>query len=610
GRTLVEWVIERLRTHCPDTQFALMTPAADECLLRQVCEHLRIPAIAASEAQPLERYRAACQALGADVAAFFRHGLAFGPVGLLAQAFDHHRSRGNNLTTMLGLPLWCSADIYDAELLEQLARHGHFNEPREAIGRMLIEAGLQGEPMPFACGIQPFAAKDFYSLDSARMAGEILIRRPMDANTAREVVRRMNGADPNTVAGWCLWKTVSCEQHTANRKQLARPRPLPAGPATVVYASNSTGFTGAEESLCHLVQHLDRSRYRPVALVPLEGYLADRLRVAGAEVHCFGHSFFENTTEDFLAVAQAVQRCSPHLVHIECMPGLPLSITLPLLGIPSVQHLRIARLGLVADQVRCADAIITVSEYVRSRAIRLNVHAGNVHVVWNGIDLDKFRPGVFDKDEMRREFSIPAETKLILSVGRFVPSKRQDLLVSAFRKLRERVPNSVLVFAGDVGDEAFAQQVRNEVCAAGLNDSVRFIGFQKDIRRIEAAADLMVLCSRREPLARCVLESLAMGIPCVVNESGGMTEIIEHGVNGLVAASDNDAALADKMGELLLQDELSTRLARNGRGFAERRLSAAAYAEKVMWVYDQVLHRNLAVRMAEDKSTTRCIHYE
>lgn len=590
-RTLVQWVIERLRPHCGDTKFALMTRSSDARLLLKESEQLRIPVIAVAGDKPLEWYRGACRAMKADVVAFFRPGLAFGPVRLLAHAFDHHRTCENNLTTTPGLPLWCGPDVYDAELLEQLGKHGHFDEPREAIGRILIAASLHGEPMPFACRIQPFAAGDCYQLDSLRMANEVSIRRPNDVDTACEVVKRMAGTDPDTAAGWSLWKSVSCERLTARRRELARPRPLPAGAATVVYATNSTGFTGAEESLCHLVQHLDQSRYRAVALVPLEGHLADRLRFAGAEVHCFGHSFFENTTEDFLAVAHSLQRFSPHLVHIECMPGLPLSMTLPLLGIPSVQHLRIARLGLVADQIRCSDAIIAVSEYVRSRALRLNVDAENVHVVWNGIDLDRFRPGVFDKDELRREFGIAAGAKVVLCVGRFVPSKRQDLLVGAFRKLRERVPDSVLLFAGDIGDAAFAQQVGDQVRASGLNGAVRFLGFQKDIRRIEAAADVMVLCSRREPLARCVLEGLAMGIPCVVNESGGMTEIISDGSNGIVVPSDNEALLADRVSDLLLHREVATRLALNGRAFAEQHLSAAVYARKVMCIYDQVLHR-------------------
>ena len=226
GTTLVQWVIERLRPHCGDAQFALMTRSSDARLLLKESEQLGIPVIAAAGDKPLEWYRGACRAMKADVVAFFRPGLAFGPVRLLAHAFDHHRTCENNLTTTPGLPLWCGPDIYDAEILEQLGKHGHFDEPREAIGRILIAASLHGEPMPFACRIQPFAAGDCYQLDSLRMANEVTIRRPDDVDTACEVVKRMAGTDPDTASGWSLKREL---RTTHGSSQTTRPPQTLAG---------------------------------------------------------------------------------------------------------------------------------------------------------------------------------------------------------------------------------------------------------------------------------------------------------------------------------------------------------------------------------------------
>jgi glycosyltransferase involved in cell wall biosynthesis len=176
---------------------------------------------------------------------------------------------------------------------------------------------------------------------------------------------------------------------------------------------------------------------------------------------------------------------------------------------------------------RWTDLFVCVgaAEAEQGRAMRV---PGRYAVVRNGVDLDRFRPAGDRAPDRRR-------APLAVCVGRVTRQKGQDVLVAAWRLVRERCPEAELVLVGE-GDLLPALR------AAGT-PGVRFVGAVDDVRPWLEAADLVVLPSRWEGLPLTALEALATGRPVVASAVPGLVEIVAPAVGALVPP-DDPAALA------------------------------------------------------------------
>ena len=153
-----------------------------------------------------------------------------------------------------------------------------------------------------------------------------------------------------------------------------------------------------------------------------------------------------------------------------------------------------------------------------------------LHTIYNGVDTAVFRRR--DQAEARRALGLPADARIFLFVGNFLPVKNPRLLVRAFAKYREARGDrsSLLVMAGK---GPLQDEVRALAASLGLRDHVRLTGplDSEQIARHMAAADLLCLSSRNEGLPNVILEALACGLPVLSTDVGGISEIVtpEHG---------------------------------------------------------------------------------
>jgi glycosyltransferase EpsD len=120
----------------------------------------------------------------------------------------------------------------------------------------------------------------------------------------------------------------------------------------------------------------------------------------------------------------------------------------------------------------------------------------------------------------------------------------------------------------------------------GLRSSIQWFDFVPDIRRLMAAADVLVLCSDREGLGSCVVEAMSMALPVVVTNSGGTHEIVDSGIRGGFIVTGGDfEALAARVTELLRDKELCRRLGQSGREYVRTHLDARVSSQSVMKIY-------------------------
>ena len=153
-----------------------------------------------------------------------------------------------------------------------------------------------------------------------------------------------------------------------------------------------------------------------------------------------------------------------------------------------------------------------------------------------------------ERRDIRVELGLAPGTPLIGVAAVLRPQKALTVLLEAHARLLERVGDAHLVLAGDGECRRPLEQRAREL---GIAAHVHFLGARDDIEAIISSVDVAALSSDYEGLPLFALECMVHGTPLVATDVGGLSEIVEHGVNGLLVPTRDPAALADALGSLL-----------------------------------------------------------
>ncbi|MDD5250230.1 MAG: glycosyltransferase family 4 protein [Rhodocyclaceae bacterium] len=193
-------------------------------------------------------------------------------------------------------------------------------------------------------------------------------------------------------------------------------------------------------------------------------------------------------------------------------------------------------------------AVICTSDLVKDDiARRFGVAPEKLHVIRDGVDLDRFHPGLRDEHRarVREELGIAADAPLILLVGSDFERKGVPNLLRALATMANQEAQLVVV-----GRDRRQVAVEKLARKLGIETRVRFLGGREDVRPYYGAADVFCLPSLYDPMPNAALEALACGLPVVTSTTSGAAELIEAGRNGVVCDAFDDAALARALDEL------------------------------------------------------------
>ena len=237
------------------------------------------------------------------------------------------------------------------------------------------------------------------------------------------------------------------------------------------------------------------------------------------------------------------------------------------------------------------DAVVTVCEDIKRVVVRsAGVPAEKVHVVYAGVDLSRFDPARADGAGVRREWSVPAEGKLLLQVGARDWKGWRDV-VAAGALLAERIPELVVAIIA-CKDEAERDRVLAFAREKGIAGRVRAIGFRADMPDVLAAADVVAdLSYEGLGITGTIREAMALGKPVVASAAGGNPELVQDGVSGLLVPPRDPAALASAVERLLGDPVLASRL-----GSAARERVVAGFSTEVRLDRIEALYRKLFPR--------------
>ncbi|WP_321853507.1 glycosyltransferase [Paraburkholderia tropica] len=236
------------------------------------------------------------------------------------------------------------------------------------------------------------------------------------------------------------------------------------------------------------------------------------------------------------------------------------SISLPALAFLKVRHIswehfnfknalgrRMRRLGrYMAAQF--ADAIVVLTKQDERLWLDALNPKARISVIYNPSPFDN----VFN-DHSRKD------GRLIISIGRLIKLKGYDLLIDAWQLIRRDCANGwSVVVIGDGPEKPFLEQ---KIKALGLSETFLLVGRKNDVASYYEKADLFCLSSLAEGLPMVLIEAQAYGVPCVsFNCLTGPSEIIEHGVNGLLVDCGDVVGLANALRLMMEDQDMRTRM--------------------------------------------------
>jgi glycosyltransferase involved in cell wall biosynthesis len=219
--------------------------------------------------------------------------------------------------------------------------------------------------------------------------------------------------------------------------------------------------------------------------------------------------------------------------------------------------------------------------------------------IYEGLDLERFRP-LLAKEAMRESLGIPEDKKVVAAITRVEIGKGLPEFIHMAAALVGRYPDVVFLLVGDEGPDGgtLTRKLRDLVNSLDLRKHLIFTGWRDDIPAIMNCVDIFVHCPTTftEGLARTCLETMAVGIPAVVTDNGGMPDAVADGVTGYVVPQGDIQAMVEAVLTLLEDDSRCREFGRRARLRVEQLFDAA---HNSLQLQDQILKCAPSARVLE-----------
>lgn len=592
GISIIRRLMLRLQKGMKDLEalFVILVPAEDDGLKLKCSREARgtrFQVVAATGVTPLDWFAEfALKHPYCETLAVYSELAAFPDVLTSLDMLDEHWRTGAHVTTAPRTPKGLLPSILEAALIRQLAEMDLPSEcSADVLGLLQTANRLFPDNPEFRFRIHSYDAHKRRGLALAALPSNVLINDKHRREAAERVITRAESCLSLDSSNAELFKQELLEitKGCAGLASTAGCVPQVSIPWPILFASYVQAFSGAEASWAQLVSHLDRSRFRPMVLLPNPSALSAFLLDSDVEVEFAEWDFTRPSPLNFAYFSGLIRDREIALVDINCNAGLPILVTARDMGVPVVTHVRVYDAAVQQDLLQFSDLIVTVSQSVRDDVLRCEIEPNRVITVYNGVDLNTFQPGVVSRWKARQCLGLSPEADVVAIVARIDPSKRYELFLSAVAGLRKERREVMALCVGEAypHQHAYFEKMKALSRAAGLEDAVHWTGFMLDLRRVYAASDVLVVCNPAEPMPRCAIEACAMGLPTIAPRSGGSPEIVRHGHNGLLFDPDDCQGLVHALTTYFADRELRDTLRRGAlttaQGFAiERNVSAMA----------------------------------
>jgi L-malate glycosyltransferase len=294
--------------------------------------------------------------------------------------------------------------------------------------------------------------------------------------------------------------------------------------------------------------------------------------------------------------ARLIKRLKPDIIHAHdphgvAMAGLALSLGGASMSPPALVASRRVDFHLQGNSLsrwkyRQVDCFIAASEAIRTMLVGDGIATDRVVTVHEGIDVEHVlaAPPV----NVHEAFWLPHHAPLVGNVAALVPHKGQRYLIDAARLVVQQVPDARFVI---LGEGELREHLERHVHEHSLEKHVLLPGFRTDVLGCIKGFDLFVMSSVTEGLGTSLLDAMACSRPIVATTAGGIPELVEDGVNGLLVPPRDAAALARAIVRALQDESLRQRMGAAGFARVRERFTVERMIEGTAAVYARVAGR-------------------
>jgi glycosyltransferase involved in cell wall biosynthesis len=373
---------------------------------------------------------------------------------------------------------------------------------------------------------------------------------------------------------------------------ISRP-PIEGGRVKVVEVMATGTNGGAQEHVYSLVTRMDPDRYDVRVVSLSHGSSIRRLEKAGIEVNVIDEPDDRTAVS---ALAELLAPLEPEIVHNHMyraeVVGTRAALLLGEQGCkrPAVfSTVHSSRIRCVDDRnalrqlTPLMDRLIVVSKAIEQKIREEGRFGAPVSLIYNGVDLQRYnhqQPCC----TLHEDYRIPESSPIVGVVARLEAEKGHRTLVDAWPVVLAAHPDAWLLIVGE-GSER--NSLEAQAASLGISEKVVFTGRREDVPAVTAALDVAVLPSYREAQGLSVLEAMALSRPVVASNVGGIPEMIEDGVSGLLVPPGDCDALAAAIIRLLSDHPLADMIARRGHDLVHDRFCIELMTSQIETLYDE-----------------------
>ncbi len=361
----------------------------------------------------------------------------------------------------------------------------------------------------------------------------------------------------------------------------------------ILHTEWSEGFGGQEmRILLEVLEHLKQG-HRVSLLAPPESPLLKTAKDQGIEVIPLKirHTF---DLQALWGIKRILQEKEIEILHTHSSvdswvaslagkwAGVPVLVRTRHISVPAKTH----SLNKVYS---LPDVVITTGEQIRQTLIK-GYHLAEDHVfsIPTGVDTGRFFPRLPDFT-LKKELGLPEEASVITLAAVLRAKKRHELVVAAAPAILKKHPQVHFLF---VGEGPRRNRIKEELRRHQMESFFLMTGHRDDIPGILSITDIGLITSEAEGVPQFLLQAMAMAKPVVATQVGGIPEIIESGVNGLLIPPENPQTLADAVIRLLDNKVCAARMGQKARELITGKYTSGQMAEQVYQVYLKMFEKN------------------
>jgi len=370
----------------------------------------------------------------------------------------------------------------------------------------------------------------------------------------------------------------------------------------IIWMIDSLGPGGAEQLMPSILKNLKRAGFniRICALQIRAGNpIASELERLGLPVDLVP---ILNLRQPFnlFHILRYLRLHRPQLLHTQLeFADILGTVAAKILGIPSVSTVHTLdafpekksawgrmklRWFLLGKYCNC---VIAVSEKTRLHYLQSGrLHQDKVITLYNGVDISRFKnTDASQIAKTKQALRLPLDSKVIITVAVLREPKGIQFMIEALPAILEQFPDVHYLI---VGDGEYGAALSDLATVLDIKNHVTFAGHRTDIPDLLACCDIFVLPTLKDALPTVLIEALAAERPIVASDVGGVPEIIENGVNGLLVAPGDPSKLANACLQLLKDNELISQIVMAGNKTVRQRFNIDSQIEQLSGMYEEL----------------------